>query len=1127
MADSKRTIFQDLGSALFTGFDKNIETQHKKVNSYNFPSNEVLYTAKDPAEFEIAKRELSQQKLLANQWVKSGYNLSQQTAMVTSNLKLMYRDADLMDNYPTIGAALDLIMEESCLYSDTYVKLLNGESKTIEELYNEEYKNFWVYSIDENGIDCKPTKIEKVICNGTKPLFKITLDDGTEIKSTGNHKWLLSNNNWIRTDEIKDGESMMSIYDSINYFGYERVISTNGKKLALTHKMVAENIHHGKKVELSKSRVERNEQYQKIVIHHKSFNKLNNDPDQLEYMYWFDHQKLHTDLNTERWNDKKFADKMKKIMSESTKNNWKNNRETIIEKITLGKTKALEKMGQEGRNKVYGKKGEKNPMYGTHRAGKLNPNYNSNKQHIEDIIEEDYVEFILKCNINYINLAINKFNTTKQQILLYNKELCKKYNIKQIQDLKYRVLEKYSISRVKEHIRNSENNTKYGTARILGLGTDQINRILKLNNYQDWNDLVKNVNNHRIIKIEKCEDGVVYDFVNSSNNNCFGVKCNNGQIISHNCTTNSKGQILNITSNSKRIKNILEDLFVNRLDGHINIPMWTRSMAKYGNCFIMLNITTENGIIGARQLPVYEVERMENGYSSSYIMPAGNINKDDSTQFIWVGKNEATPFQNWQIAHFRLLNESTFIPYGVSFLNKARRHWRILTMMEDMMLIYRLERSIERRVFKVFVGNIDDADVPAYLNEIANTIKRMPIIDPQTGQLDLRKNMLDVSQDFVIPVRDTSATSPIETLAAASNLDKIEDLKYIENKVMTALRVPGEFLNYEQSAGNGKNLALKDIRFTRTINRIQQCVIMELTKIALIHLYLNGFRDDLNNFKITMNSPSTQSEILKLEELSKKVNLITDSVRDVGNGMQIMSLTRAQREILGWTDEEISDNMMEIRMERALASELTKTDQIIKRTGFFDKIDKLYGEPNAEYVDDGMGGEPGGDMGGGGSAGGGGFGGGEDTFGGEGGGEEMGVETTEMGGGEAPAGAPEQQPNETPETNQPMESYQRKIDKLLVELKKKQVEINMNRKTSYFDNYIKHLKENKKNVEEEVAITPIFDKSFMISETAIELADKLDKYLIKETTSSEPETNVISESDKKLLKEITKKSKKK
>ena len=162
MADSKRTIFQDLGSALFTGFDKNIETQHKKVNSYNFPSNEVLYTAKDPAEFEIAKRELSQQKLLANQWVKSGYNLSQQTAMVTSNLKLMYRDADLMDNYPTIGAALDLIMEESCLYSDTYVKLLNGESKTIEELYNEEYKNFWVYSIDENGIDCKPTKIENV-----------------------------------------------------------------------------------------------------------------------------------------------------------------------------------------------------------------------------------------------------------------------------------------------------------------------------------------------------------------------------------------------------------------------------------------------------------------------------------------------------------------------------------------------------------------------------------------------------------------------------------------------------------------------------------------------------------------------------------------------------------------------------------------------------------------------------------------------------------------------------------------------------------------------------------------------------------------------------------------------------
>jgi len=600
-------------------------------------------------------------------------------------------------------------------------------------------------------------------------------------------------------------------------------------------------------------------------------------------------------------------------------------------------------------------------------------------------------------------------------------------------------------------------------------------------------------------------------------------------LVAEECTClNTKGQILNITSSSKRIKGILEDLFVNRLDGHINIPMWTRSMVKYGNCFAMMNITADNGIVGARQLPIYEVERVENGYSSSFINPSAT-NKDESTQFVWAAANGSIPFQNWQIAHFRLLTDSTFIPYGTSYLNKARRHWRILTMMEDQMLIYRLERSMERRVFKVFVGGIDDADVPAYLNEIANTIKRMPIIDPLTGQLDLRKNFLDVSQDFVIPIRTVGEASPIEVLAGASNLDKIEDLKYFQNKLMVALRIPGEFLNYEQSAGNGKNLALKDIRFTRTINRIQQSIIMELTKIAVIHLYLNGFRDDLNNFKITMNSPSTQSEILKLEELSKKVALVTDSVRDVGNGMQIMSLTRAQREIMGWSDEEITDNMMEIRMERALASELTKTDQIIKRTGFFDKIDKLYGDANAEYVSDGMGGE---DAMGGGAGGGGGMSGGDDTFGG---GEEMSdSEAPDMSGGDgggmppiggdAPA-AEAPAPEETPVTDKPMESYKRDIDKLLNEAKTKQSLTEIRRKNVYFDAYVKHVKESRKPVEEEVTVTPIFDSAFLLNEDTMELANKLESYLIKTAVINEEAEIVID--DKKLLKEITKKSRKK
>lgn len=567
------------------------------------------------------------------------------------------------------------------------------------------------------------------------------------------------------------------------------------------------------------------------------------------------------------------------------------------------------------------------------------------------------------------------------------------------------------------------------------------------------------------------------------------------------CVTNMKGQILNITSKSDRIKKILDDLFVNRLDIHINLPTWTRTMCKYGNAFIMLNVTEKNGIIGARQLPVYEIERVENGVYNPYVIVPTDTTKNQDTEFVWLGQNIGMPFKSWQIAHFRLLGDSTFLPYGCSVLHKARRHFRMLSMMEDMMLIYRLERSIERRVFKIFVGNIDDADIPAYVQEIANTFKRTPIIDPETGQLDLKKNMMDVSQDIFIPVKDLNAPNPIDTLAAASNLDKIEDLKFIQNKLLTALRIPKEFLNFEESAGDGKNLAIKDIRFTRTINRIQQALIMELTKIAVIHLYLNGFNDELTNFKITMNSPSTQSEILKLEELSKKISLVVTAVQDPGNGIQPYSLTRAQREILGWSDDEITQNMLEIRMERAIAAELNKTEQIIKRTGFFDKIDDMYGEPNAEYASGAGDGEEGSEIGGGG---GGGFGGGfgddmGSDMGGELGAEEQGeeaipgsennIESPSGNGLENEVVEPE---SEGENTKSKLESSRKRMDKLLVEGKNMIKKEANKRQDKYLNSYINYLNKDKRKVNEEFDAVQLFDEAFLKNEETNKLIKMLD-----------------------------------
>lgn len=438
----------------------------------------------------------------------------------------------------------------------------------------------------------------------------------------------------------------------------------------------------------------------------------------------------------------------------------------------------------------------------------------------------------------------------------------------------------------------------------------------------------------------------------------------------------STGAVVNVYSKSERVKSILEDLFVNRLNIQLTAQMVIRAMCKYGNQFMLLDIDHKKGVKGWKQLPVFQVERIENGIVNPYggggmsaaVNGKNPENVDMSTQFVWIdGNNSQVPFRNWQVAHFRLLSNSIYLPYGCSYINAARRHWRALSLMEDMMLIYRLERSIERRIYKIFVGSIDDADVQGYVEQVANELKRTPIVDPLTGQLDLRKNILGVADDLFIPVRTENAPTPIDTLPAGQNMTAIDDIKFMQNKVLAALRIPKSFLNFEETAGDGKNLSLMDIRFTRAINRIQQAFLMELTKVASIHLYLLGFDDELTNFTLTMNNPSTQAEQLEIENMQKKIDAVRDAVADPGNGLPVMSQMRALKEIMKWSEKDIKNNLEEIRLEKAISAELEKTAQIIKKTGLFDTVDRIYGEPGAKYMDDAQGGMPqdGGGIGGG------------------------------------------------------------------------------------------------------------------------------------------------------------------
>jgi hypothetical protein len=406
-------------------------------------------------------------------------------------------------------------------------------------------------------------------------------------------------------------------------------------------------------------------------------------------------------------------------------------------------------------------------------------------------------------------------------------------------------------------------------------------------------------------------------------------------------TVNQDGFMLQIYSESKRIKGILADLFNNALDINTNLPMWTRNTCKYGDNFVYLKLDPEKGIVGCMQLPNIEIERLERG------MPAQatrqNIEEpaeNKGLRFKWKAKD--MEFNSWEIAHFRLLGDDRKLPYGTSMLEKARRIWKQLLLAEDAMLIYRTSRAPERRVFKVFVGNMDDKDVEPYVQRVANKFKRSQVVDSQTGNVDMRFNQMAVDQDYFIPVRDPAQASPIETLAGGTNLGEIADIEYIQKKLLTALRVPKAFLGFEEPVGDGKNLSLIDIRFARTINKIQKSMIAELNKIAIIHLFLLGFEDELNNFTLGLTNSSKQADLLGLEVWKEKIAVYKECVTALQDGTAPTSHTWAKKHVLGFSEEEIKNDLFQQRIERAVGAELTNTATIITKTGIFDTVDKLY-----------------------------------------------------------------------------------------------------------------------------------------------------------------------------------------
>jgi hypothetical protein len=328
-------------------------------------------------------------------------------------------------------------------------------------------------------------------------------------------------------------------------------------------------------------------------------------------------------------------------------------------------------------------------------------------------------------------------------------------------------------------------------------------------------------------------------------------------------TTHSNLQpMLNIQCSNEEIKAVLDSLYHNVMNIQFNLFGWCRSMCKFGDYFIYLDIEETKGIQNAIGLPSHEVERLEGEDKTN----------PNYVQFQW--NSGGLTLENWQVAHFRILGNDKYAPYGTSVLESARRIWRQLTLLEDAMMAYRIVRSPERRVFYVDVGSIPPTEVEQYMQKVITSMKRTSIVNEDTGRVDLRYNPMSVEEDYYVPVRG-GTQSRIETLAGGSFTGDIDDVKYLRDKMFSALKIPASYLTQAEGAIEEKTtLAQKDVRFSRTIQRLQRSIVSELEKIGIIHLYTIGFKgDDLLSFKLSLNNPSKIAELQELEHWKTKFDV--------------------------------------------------------------------------------------------------------------------------------------------------------------------------------------------------------------------------------------------------------------
>jgi hypothetical protein len=374
-------------------------------------------------------------------------------------------------------------------------------------------------------------------------------------------------------------------------------------------------------------------------------------------------------------------------------------------------------------------------------------------------------------------------------------------------------------------------------------------------------------------------------------------------IISEEATLkNEYGDVLTIKSSNENVKRVLHNLFYDVLNVEFNLPSWVRQMCKYGDFYLHLQISEKFGIYNVLPLSVYQVVREEgmDPENPSYVQFILDPNGLSQSNTYSARRSDQMKLENYEVAHFRLLSDASYLPYGRSYLEPARKVFKQLILMEDAMLIHRIMRAPEKRIFYMNVGGIPPNEIDQFMERTVSKMKKTPYVDQNTGDYNLKFNIQNMTEDFYIPVRGNDASTKIETTKGL-DYDGTTDIEYLKNRMLAALKIPKAFLGYDENLEGKSTLAAMDIRFARTIERLQRTIVSELHKIALVHLYTQGFTDsDLVDFELELTGPSIVFEQEKTQLYTDKVSL-ANSITD----KKILSSDFIYKNIFNLSDQEI------------------------------------------------------------------------------------------------------------------------------------------------------------------------------------------------------------------------------